>query len=61
MNRTLFLFMTEIILFEADYQDDLGQVVPGTAAISLNEIVKKLKVLGFSIQKNTSSRKITNI
>ena len=53
--------MKEIILFEADYQDDSGQVISGQAAISLNEIVQKLKVLGFSVQKTGSSERITNI
>ena len=39
------------VLFHAEWQDDIGNRVPGIAAISLVEIRKKLEVFGYKIQK----------
>ena len=43
--------MKEILYFEADYLDDLGNEVPGKAAIPFKDVVKKLNSLGFSVEK----------
>lgn len=39
------------VLFEAEFQDDIGNNVLGTVAISLGEIINKLETFGYEIKK----------
>ena len=46
--------MKNILYFEADYIDEIGNEVPGKAAIPFKDVVEKLNSLGFSVEKITT-------
>ena len=50
------ILMKQTILFDAEFIDDIGNEVPGTAAIQFTEIVRKLKIIGFSVKKETRKK-----
>ena len=40
------------VLFDADFADDIGNNVPGTAAIALDEILDTLTKMGYEVTKS---------
>lgn len=53
--------MKEFIYFEVEFEDDIGNCVPGRAAIPFNEIVDKLDNLGFNVKKKSKRKKVTTM